>query len=274
MQSESLVSVTLSTKSGIDIYSSKVIDQYNFYVQTLKESGIDIILRYNDGEQDVYNINDLLDCMNIVSDDHIHYFNELYGKEFNSSSKFKLFEMIETAYNQKYGYSIKDGPVFQKYNELFRKIKIIEKQSSDIWKQLNARSRTKIAQLPFSDKLDECYDLLKEPHKHSIKIVENLEYIIGGYRKVVNEEKDETKKDEEAKKIQEEKELRKDLTIRKNQFGQFVYEKYNLVYDPTTKCIIGTSNKMGGVYPLDYPGVKLCNQLKLKYTVINDQKYY
>jgi hypothetical protein len=272
MESESLISITLSTKTGIDIYSSKVIDQYNFYLQTLKESGIDIIFRYDNGEQDIYNINDLLEYMNVSSDDNIHYFNELYGKEFNSSSKFKIFELIDIAYNQKYGYTIRDSPVFQKYNELFRKIKIIERQSSDIWKQLNPRSRTKIAQLPFSDKLDECYNLLVEPHKNDSKIIENLEFIISGYRKIVNEEKEENKKEEEEKKRQEEKELRRDLTIRKNQFGQFVYEKYNMVYDPLKKCIIGTSNKMGGVYPLDYPGVKLCNQLKLKYIVVNDQR--
>lgn len=272
MQSESLVSITLSTKTGIDIYSSKVIDQYNFYVQTLRESGIDIILRYNDGEQEVYNVNDLLDCMSVVTDDHIHYFFQLYGNEFNSSSKFKLFDMIESSYNQKYGYSIKDGPVFQKYNELFRKIKIIEKQTADIWKTLNARSRTKIAQYPFSDKLEECYEFLKEPHKHSDKIVTNLEYVITGYRKIVNEEKDENKKEEEDQKLLEEKELKNDMTIRKNNFGQFVLVKYNLVFDPIKKCIIGTSNKMGGVYPLDYPGVKLCNQLKLKYIVVNDQR--
>lgn len=272
MESETLVSISIPTKYGIDIYSSKIIDQYNFYVQTLKESGIDVIIRYTNDEQDSFNINDLLESMNTTSDDHIHYFLELYGKELNST-KFKIFDMIEESYFEKYGHKIKDGPVFQKYNELFRKIQIIERQTSDIWKKLNARSRTKVAQFPFTDKISECYDLLKNPHQNDKSIVENLEYIMNGYRKIMLEEKDEEKIEEETKRLEEEAELKKDLIIRKNIFGQFVYEKYNLVFDPKEKCIIGTSNKMGGSYPLDLPGVKLCDKLKLKYKVINDHHF-
>lgn len=272
MESETLVSLSISTKYGINVYSSKIIDQYNFYTQTLRESGIDIILRYSNGEYEKFNINDLLDSMNTSSDDHTHYFIELYGREFNSSEKFKLFEMIESEYLSKYGYSIKDGPVFQKYNDLFRKIKIIERQTSDMWKVFSARSRTKIAQFPFGEKFDECYSLIQQPHNNEKQVIENLEYIISGYRKTQLEEKLEKEKEEEIRRKKEDLELKKNLTIRKNQFGQFIYDKYNLVFDPSDKCIIGMSNKMGGTYPLDLSGVQLCEKLKLKYKIVNDQR--
>ena len=274
MESETLVNITVSTKYGVDVYSSKIIDQYNFYTQTLRESGIDIIFKYNDGEQDVFNINDLLDTMEPSSNDHTHYFLELYGRDFNSSSKFKIFDMIDEAYQTKYGYCIKDGPVFQKYNDLFRKIKIVERQMADIWKQFNARSRTKIAQHSYGDKIDECYNLLKEPHKNDKTIIENLENIMKGYRQIQLEEKAEKQKEDELKRKQEEAELKKDLTICKNKFGQYVYNKYNLVFCPKNKCIIGCANHVGGFYPLDINGVKLCEKLKLKYEVINDQKTF
>lgn len=281
MESETLVTISIPTKYGINIYSSRVIDQYNFYKQTLRESGVDIILRYNTTKEsddtfdnispdtECYNVNDLLDSMYDSSmDDQIHYHMEMYGKEFNSSDNFKIFKMIDDAYLEKYGHNIKDGPVFSKYNELFRKIKIVEKQSADIWKQLNARSRSLIAQFPFSEKFEECYDYLKSPHENDKKIVENLEYVLNGYRQVLVQEKDEKTQLAEDKRQKEAEELKNGLIIKKNQFGQFVYEKYNLVLDPKDKTIIGTSNKMGGVYPLDLPGVQLCQKLKFNYRII------
>ena len=274
MESETLVSIAVSTKYGIDIYSSKLIDQYNFYTQTLRESGVDVVFKYNDGEQEVFNVNDLLDAMDESPSDCNHYFLELHGREFNSCDQYKIFDMIDEAYLSKYGHSVRDGPVFQKYNELFRKIKIVEKQTSDTWKQLNARSRTKIAQQPFVERLDTCYSLLKEPHKNDKLIVEQLEFIMSGYRTIQLEEKSEMEKEEEIRQKKEELERKKDLIIRKNAFGQFVYEKYNLVFDPVEKCVVGVSNMMGGAYPLDLSGVQLCQRLKLKYKVVNDQRTF
>ena len=272
MESETLVSITLPTKYGIDVYSSKIIDQYNFYIETLKESGIDIVLRYNDGEVDIFNINDLLEAME-SSEDNTHYFLELYGRDFNSTN-FKVFDMINEAYTQKYGYSVRDGPVYQKYNELFRKIKIVEKQISEIWKNFNEKSRVKIAQNFLEEKMNECYKLLNEPYKNNNKIVENLEYIMNDYARVRNEENEEKRKEEEIKQRREDLNRKKDMMIQKNNFGQFVYTKYNLVFDPKEKCVIGVANKMGGTYPLDLSGVQLCERLKLKYKVVNDQRIF
>lgn len=274
MESETLVSLSLTTKFNINIYSSKIIDQYYFYTQTLRESGVDVILKYNNGDQDVFNINDLLDCMSTSPTDHIHYFSELHGREFNSDDNFKIFDLIDEAYNDRFGFSIKDGPVFQKYNELFRKVKIVERQTSELWKQFTARSKTKVAQFPFGEKIDESYSLLQEPHKNEKQVVENLEFVMSGYRKIQLEEKEEKQKQDEIKKKKEEEDLRKHLTIKKNQFGQFVYDKYNLVFDPKEKCIVGVSNKMGGFYPLDYSGVQLCERLRLKYKIVNEQKTF
>lgn len=273
MESETLVDIVISTKYGIDIWSSKIIDQYNFYTQTLRESGIDIVIKYNDGDVDIFNINDLLDVMN-ETPDHTHYFLELYGREFNSCDKYKIFDMIEEAYKTKYGYTISEGPIFQKYNELFRKIKIVEKQLMDIWKQLNEKSRVVVSQYSFDKTIRECYDLILEPHKNESEIIESLESVMSGYRQVQMDEHMERQREMEMERLKEEMEMKKDLTIKKNKFGQFIYEKYNLVLDPKDKCIVGVSNKMGGFYPLDLSAVQLCQKLKLKYKVINDQRTF
>lgn len=269
MNSEQLVYINLPTKKGINIYCSKIIDNLNFYKQTLKESGVELTISYDDDDVEIFNINDVLECMDVMNCEDIYYFNQIYGKEFNSS-KYKLFDIIDEEYFKKYGCKIQDGPVFQKYNELFRKIKIIEKQTNIIWKDSREKYRIELTQYNIEKELEKCYNLLEEPYTTEREILNILETLITNYRNVKNKQDIEKMKEEERKKLKEEQELKKDLTITKNKFGQFVYEKYNLVYDPKMG-IIGRSNLMGGYYPLDLDGVKLCEKLKLKYTIINNK---
>lgn len=262
---DSLISISVPTEAGIDIYSSKIIKNTVFYIQTLKESGITIDIEYTDHKEQ-FDIDNLVGLFLIDElDDSISHFNELYNGEFNST-KFKIFDMIEKAYFDRYGFSIQNGPIFQKYHELHRKIAITEKSLSEMWRKFDAHSRSKIVQLRLGHIMDECNSFIFEPYQNEAIIIEKLENILKAYKKVMayqitvgagaidNEPKREM--DSESKKA---------MTIKKNKFGQFVYDKYNFVFDPKDKCITGISNGIGGIHPLDEDNIRLCMKIGINY---------
>jgi hypothetical protein len=260
MESETLVSVVLTTHSGIDIYSAHIIDQYSFYKQTLDEAQLAITIL-----NDEYPYSKLL--FRVHEEDDLYHFRSLYGKEFDSSSNHQIFGLLEHEYQKRFGHKIIEGPVFSKYNELFRKTKIAEKQTTEIYKSLNARSKTKLAQSRSLDKIfSDLAEWLKTPHQNETLIIKTIEDLLGSYLRVLHEEKDEDKERLKLAREGEDKKNQETLTIKKNNFGQFVYEKYNLIFDPKSRTIIGTANKMGGVYPLDRTGIDLCKKLKLQWS--------
>ena len=267
--SETIVSVSIPTKYGLNIYSSKIIDNYNFYVQTLRNSGLIIQFKCDEEIIETLNINKILDLCenNTKNDELVYYYKELHGKRFNSTI-FSVFDIIEETYKTVNGFDIYDGPVFKKYNELFRKIKIIERQTSELWRKLNTMSRTKITDGGYLNNIQECNNLLEQdPFQNESMIITRLEEIIGKYRKCELEEKKEKEQKELDEKKKEEDELRKGLTIKKNRFGQYIYEKYNLVFDPVNRYVVGVSNGLGSHYELDIPHVRLCQKLKLNYKI-------
>lgn len=236
MDYENLVSICLTTRYGIKIYSSRVIKYYNFYRKLVQD--IDISRYYKIGKkEDNFKItNDLFKLSTRQTD--IIYFRELYGCDiFNSDNDYDIFEMIDVAYTQKYGYSIENTPAFKTYVELFNKIK-----------------NNKI-----QDGVEDCYKLLEEPEKNGDIINKKLQSLSLAVitKKEIPVVNNNNVNDGGDKKF---------LVIKKNTFGQFVYEKYNLVLNPSTKCIVGTPNGMGGVHNLDTDGIELCEKLKLKYT--------
>ncbi|MDD4930641.1 MAG: hypothetical protein PHG66_00610 [Candidatus Colwellbacteria bacterium] len=261
----SLISISVPTEAGIDIYSSKIINDTVFYIQTLRESGITIDIEYTDRKEQ-FGIETLVGLF-LIDDlgDSISNFNELYNGEFNST-RFKIFDMIEKSYFDKYGFSIQDGPVFQKYHELHRKIAITEKSLTEMWRKFDAPSRSKIVQLRLEYVMDECNKFVIDPYQNEGIIIEKLESILKAYKKVMayqstvgagvidNEPKREM--DIESKKA---------MTIKKNKYGQFVYDKYNFVFDPKNKCITGVSNGIGGVNPLTEENIRLCMKIGINY---------
>jgi hypothetical protein len=296
---DTLISIDIPTRHGINIYSSIKISQYEFYKQTLRGEELTIVLNYEktaetegdeektaetegdeektredeDDNSDTFLVDDLLDAISVFPDKHTLLFSELFGNEFNSSQKYRIFDMINESYHSKYGYDVLQSPVFKKYNELIRKTNIIERQTAEIYKTLNIKSKKKISELSLGDKIKKCHVLLLEPYKNDKEIVNLLEDVMGEYKSCLIEEKEEKQKEEIRMKKIEDDELKNDLIIRRNTFGQFIYVKYNLVFDPKEKCIIGVSNKMGGSYPLDLGGVQLCEKLMLKYKIVNEQRF-
>ncbi len=266
MNEEQLVYLYLPTKFGINIYSAKVIDQYNFYIETLKIADISIELKYNNNDSETFHINDILNLLEIENNqDNTYHFTEVYKTDFNSNDRFRIFDMIEKAYKNKYNTEIKNGGLFSKYNELFRKIKTIEKHTQLIYQTLDMESKKIIQDKGYHKYLKNCLDKLSDPITNEKEIIDKLEEMISVYRRLQFEENQNKK--EKDKQFNDQK-AKNDITIKKNKFGQFVYEKYNLVLDPSDKTIIGTANGMGGYYPLNCPNVELCKQLKLQYKCI------
>ena len=66
MDNEVLITVTIPTKYGT-IYSAKIIDQHNFYIQTLKEADIKIKFDYVNNDSEEISINDIVNLF-IIND--------------------------------------------------------------------------------------------------------------------------------------------------------------------------------------------------------------
>lgn len=267
----SLVSISIPTLVGIDIFSSKVIKDAMFYIQTLRDSGITIDIEYKscntlegDGDfvKEQFDIDTLIGLLSINNiGDSISYFNTLYNGEFNST-KFKIFDMIEKSYLDKYGFSVREGPLFQKYHELYTKIAITEKSLSEMKTKFDRLSQSKIIQLRLGSIMDECGKFIFSPCQNENIVIEKLNHILNQYKIVMD---DQLNRGSKVFKKEINIEEKKAMTIKKNKYGQFVYDKYNFVFDPKDKCIIGVSNGIGGVNPLNEENINICEKIGINY---------
>lgn len=266
----SLISITIPTELGIDIYSAKVIKNIPFYIQTIKEggSGIFIEIKYSNDKKELFDI-ESLSSLFIIEDSHesVEHFNELYNGEFNSSVSFKIFDLIDKAYFDRYGYTIVNSPLFKKYNELHRKFSITEKTLSDTWRKFDENSRVKITSFKIDILMDDCKSLLMDPYKNEYKIIESLEFALREYKKIMTLQNSGSVDETLSTPTTSTKTTNTSLTtsIKKNKFGQFVYDKYNLVFDPKDKCIIGTPNGSGSITSLTNDDIRLCNKIGIEY---------
>jgi len=245
-----LLSISLPTKVQIDIYSAKIVRDAKFYIKLLNESPISIVINYSD-EEEIFSGQSLCGLLE-VTDDSVTSFRELYGEQFNST-RFKLFDLIDDAYSSQYGFSIYDSPVFLKYKELKLKIEIVEKTMSDMWRKFDDSKRREISGLNMS--IDDCNILVfEDPIKNENDIITKLEDILRNYKRVICKNLDTSSTSKTNP-----------LTIKKNKFGQFVWDKYNFVFDPREKCIIGSTTGDGGVTPLSREDVDTCKKMGVKY---------
>lgn len=294
--SQALVELRIPTKYGVDVYSARIIEHPDFYIKTIKTSGISLELNYQpeisishtEDDSDVENdtveehpkrrkmvdwehlpIPEIINRYQVDhSHDRIYHFKKCYGNEFNSCDHLKLFEIIENEYEKKYTTTIYQGPIYQKYNELCRKLTVSEKQTEEIYKRLDTDFRNDANNCQAKHRLDEARILIEQdPVANSSLVVGKLEEAMDTYREFYTKQKEKLQKMEEDKQKAKEAELRKDLTIEKNQFGQYIYKKFNFVFDAKTKSIVGVANGMGGYYPLDNQRIQICQQLKLPYHV-------
>lgn len=258
--SESLISITLSTECLVDIVSMKIINHFQVYKKLLEESDLSIRVKYSNSHES-FNVLDIINSIIVRDIEDIESFRNVHGNEFNSSDEHhKLFDIIDETYKDKYGHSIEEHPYYMKYRELYSKIQVCDSITSSIYERLDKSSINKYES--YKDTIDKCVSYLADPFVNENIVVHKLESIISIYKKAEEEQKEDN-----LKKSRESRELK----ISKNKFGQYVYEKYNLVLDPKEKCIVGVSNLMGGTYPLDLSGVNLCKKLNLKYKIINTQ---
>jgi hypothetical protein len=256
-----LLSISLPTKVQIEIYSAKIVRDAKFYIKILNESPISIRLNYSD-EEEIFSVENI--CLLLEStEDSITSFRELYGEQFNST-KFRLFDLIEDAYSSQYGFSIENSPCFVKYKELKRKIEIVEKTMADMWRKFDEYKRREIAGMNMS--LEDCNILVFEnPIKNENDIIMKLEEVLRNYKKVSCKTSESVSTSSNISTPVKESSKSDPLTIRKNRFGQFVWDKYNFVFDPRSKCIIGSTTSDGGVSPLSRQDVDTCKRMGVKY---------
>lgn len=270
MESESLISISFLTKFGIEIYSSKVIDQFELYCDTLRDSGIQLSFKYVDDDSEIIDIADLIEAMESSSFENAQSFIDVFGREFNSSRNYRIFDMIEEEYKKHTGTSINNSPVFQKYNELFRKIKVIEKQSSDLWKKLTPQQKINVRN--YSTTIEECYELLKSPHHNESLINEHL-------IAVVNIFKTQKSKDTTISRVKSSPVITPEsqtpspasnasntekLFFKKHPSGYLV-SNHNLLYDPKRKIVVGVSSTDNSVSELTETEMIICEKYNLKY---------
>lgn len=287
MNSESLVCVALGTKFGVDIYSSKVIPHFAVYREILLESEFDICLDYKygdeDDEGDVFSIKDVVESMNVLSGENcVKYFRGVYGEEFNSSDGFKIFDTIEASYIQEYGMPISLHEKYTAYEKCYKCIKQARDELENIYTNMNESSKTRVDNLMLREKMNECYKLLENYKNNEDLISKKTHAIILTAKNIKNTDNQSSSSQSSIQSSQSSVVAKStpvksetptesksgSLVIKRNDFGQYVYEKYGLVLDPKEKLIIGRPNGMGGIYPLDTPLVELCKKLKLKYKIL------
>jgi len=57
------------------------------------------------------------------------------------------------------------------------------------------------------------------------------------------------------------------ITIQKNNYGNYVHEQTELVFDSLSKCVIGRQKKNGEIEPLTRDDISLCRQYKFRYFI-------
>jgi predicted 3-demethylubiquinone-9 3-methyltransferase (glyoxalase superfamily) len=255
---EALISISLPTDNGICLYSAKIVESAHFYVHTIQESEFDVVLQLSEEESVPIKSSLIFEHMVIEDNlDKIACFRTLYGKEFHTCS-FNIFKLLEDGFQTKYGRKIEQGPIYQKNSQLLNKIISVERQIETILSTLNVNSRKKLEERGLKSVGKECRKLLVDPISNEKEINDKMDACLLSYRNLVIEQKEDIDRLEtKLKKEKEDKEKEK-MTIVKNRFGQFVHQKYNMVFDPKTMEFIGICNGMGGMDTLTYPLIQLC----------------
>lgn len=202
---QQVVTLRLSTKYGIDIFSIKVIHHYNIYFNILSECDFTIKLNYLYDEESFH----IKDIINKIENTIVSKNKDVYFTEMNSSLCNPLFTLIENAYKEKYHDTIENHPTFQKYHALCYKIKSAEKYTMSISKYFTVDMLHQLSLLNVCKFWDNVYEKVDTEQSHLIEesVIKSLEEIIGIYRNIEKEhnEKIELIKEEELKVINERK---------------------------------------------------------------------
>lgn len=254
---EALISISIPTDNGLCIYSAKIIESAHFYVHTIQESDFDVFITIDD-ERVPIKSSHIVENM-IIEDnlDKIACFRTLYGKEFHTC-KFNIFTLIDEGYQTKYGKKIEQAPIYQKYTLLLNKIISVERQIETILSTLNLQSRKKIEERGLKSVGKECRKLLVDPITNEKDIVSKMDTCLLSYRNLVVEQKEDIDNLENKLRQDAEQKEKDSMKILKNKFGQYVHQKYQMVFDPLHKEFVGIANGMGGMTSLTYPLIQLC----------------
>lgn len=263
---EALISISISTDNGLCIYSAKIVESAHFYVHTIQESDFDVILIIDD-ERVPIKSSQIVENMVIEDNlDKIACFRTLYGKEFHTC-KFNIFGLLDEGYQTKYGKKIEQSSIYQKHTQLLSKIISVERQIETILSTLNLSSRKKIEERGLKSVGKECRKLLIDPISNEKDINTKMDACLLSYRNLVTEQKQDIDNLEEKLRNEAEQKEKDSMKILKNRFGQYVHQKYQMVFDPLTMEFIGIANGMGGMTSLTHPLIQLCKSKGWKFRI-------
>jgi hypothetical protein len=287
MTSRSLVTVHIHTKFGIDFYCAKVVENARAYVDTLREAGdasITLEYKYDETEEmDMFGISDIAEAMEIHSPEKTEMFMGVYGDEFNSSENYKIFDYIDASYIMEYGCAVSSSDNCGLYSNLYKILSEREDKLLKEYKSSDDTRRQKITDAGLLTKMRECRDILDSYRDKGAtdRMERATRAVITSLQSIPVTPPTPTPKHTPiatptpiaistpvATLVNPPPASEKSqITVKKNQHGQYVYEKYNLVIDPNSKVIVGRPNGMGGTIPLDISMVELCKKLNLKYRI-------
>jgi hypothetical protein len=218
-----IVSLTLKTQFGVDVYSCAKIQNFSLYRKVLEESKFNVKLEYKGSDRFEYDdieefeISDVVLQMKTVTKSQ-QSVNDIH-ETVNSSSSHPLFDIIEKAYEDTYKEKISDNLIFKKYATMKNTIKTAENHINSIGRQFDKISLNKLSQFTPATIWENVYYKLnnEDPRIIDVAVNKKLEEIIAVYNNISHEQKERirySKKEAEEARIKEDR-LREELERKK-----------------------------------------------------------
>ena len=120
---EVLVKLQYTTKYGVQLYSSRIIKNYNLYKYlVLKHIPEQVYIDYSNEDCELVNLNELFEKSTVISDKcQIESYNnlkQLLYKDVNT--QYDLFTLIDNSYNDVFGHIVENDLSFSKYSYFFK----------------------------------------------------------------------------------------------------------------------------------------------------------
>jgi len=214
-----IIGIRVSTKYGIDIYSTCLINNYHLYQKVLDESNFNIRFNYtNETDYEEFDIRHLLDLMKIITKP-----NKVldYDSDINSSVNHPIFSLIELNYEHKYNTKINEHSIYKKYNDITHKINQTKNHINIVAKSFDSISLNNLQDSNPHKIWEYIYDKLNNDDPRIIEpiLFKKLEEIITIYNDVLNKQKERIrykKREQEDERIKSDKLREEDEKRREN----------------------------------------------------------
>lgn len=282
---EVLVKLQYTTKYGVQLYSSRVLRNYNLYKYlVLKHIPEQVYIDYSNEDCELVNLKELFEKSTFISDKcQIESFNnikDLMYKDINT--QYDLFTLIDNSYNDVFGHTVENDLSFSKYTYFFKQFLELSKTlmtkyvqyigTEDFPKDMNQLYLKELGNERYSKLLE----WLQDPIVNDVNINCVINYIIHSSGiKTPNTLNISTNipLHREAtchmnKDIRELFTIKEKVIITKNSNGFYTFK--DLIFNLQSSLVIGKWNTQTMIMEkLNDEDIELCKYYNLKY----DEKY-